>query len=158
MSTSGRSLEIRRLRGAAACYSAKSSEHARNVCGGRARHHAAAYPGLAAPVGRVAAESGLALNPWKVRYRPKNASQMISGIVLDGYIYGFALTKLSLPFKTPDEVADAAQGMLQPFAVEDYPNLVALIEHALKPDYDYGDEFEFGLDLILDGLERAMAA
>ena len=78
--------------------------------------------------------------------------------VLDGYIYGFALTNLNLPFETPDEVADVAQGRLQPFAVDEYPNLAAMIEYALKPDHDYGDEFEFGLDLILDGLERAMAA
>ena len=25
-------------------------------------------------------------------------------------------------------------------------------EHVLQPGYDFGDEFEFGLDLILDGL------
>jgi hypothetical protein len=24
----------------------------------------------------------------------------------------------------------------------------------LQPGYDYADEFEFGLDLVLDGLER----
>jgi hypothetical protein len=29
------------------------------------------------------------------------------------------------------------------------------IEHAMKPGYDYGDEFEFGLNLILDGLKKA---
>jgi hypothetical protein len=29
-----------------------------------------------------------------------------------------------------------------------------IIEHAVKPGYDYAEEFEFGLDLILDGLER----
>jgi hypothetical protein len=27
-------------------------------------------------------------------------------------------------------------------------------EHAMKPGYDYGDEFAFGLDLILKGLKR----
>ena len=32
----------------------------------------------------------------------------------------------------------------------------ALFEHAMKPGYDYGHEFEFGLDVILDGLERAL--
>ena len=48
--------------------------------------------------------------------------------------------------------------MLLPFAVDDYPDLVAIItEHAMQPGYDYGDEFEYGLDLILDGLERARA-
>jgi AcrR family transcriptional regulator len=76
--------------------------------------------------------------------------------VLDSYIYGFALTKMNLPFDTSDEVAEVAQTMLQPFPLNAYPNLAAFItEHAMKPGYDYGDEFEYGLDLVLDGLERA---
>ena len=37
-----------------------------------------------------------------------------------------------------------------------YPHLAEMIlEHALKPGYDYAQEFDFGLDLILDGLQRA---
>jgi AcrR family transcriptional regulator len=76
--------------------------------------------------------------------------------VLDGYIYGFALTKMNLPFESGDDVAQIAETMLEPFPVNEYPNLVAfLTEHVMKPGYDYGDEFEYGLDLILDGLERA---
>ena len=79
--------------------------------------------------------------------------------LLDSYVYGFALTKMNLPFDATDEVAEMAQGMLEPFPMDEYPNLVAFItEHAMKPGYDYGDEFEYGLDLILDGLERARAA
>jgi len=78
--------------------------------------------------------------------------------LLDSYIYGFALTKMNLPFVRGDDVAEMAQTMLQPFPVNEYPNLMAFIaEHAMKPDYDYGDEFEFGLDMILDGLEQARA-
>jgi AcrR family transcriptional regulator len=74
--------------------------------------------------------------------------------LLDSYIYGFALTKMNLPFDT-GEVAEVAQTMLKPFPVDEYPNLVAFItEHAMKPGYDYSDEFEYGLDVILDGLER----
>ena len=34
--------------------------------------------------------------------------------LLDGYIYGFALTKMNLPFDTPDGVAAMAQSMLEP--------------------------------------------
>ncbi|HEX5120445.1 MAG TPA: TetR/AcrR family transcriptional regulator C-terminal domain-containing protein [Pseudonocardiaceae bacterium] len=42
------------------------------------------------------------------------------------------------------------------FASGEYPHLTELtVEHVLRPGYDYGDEFEYGLDLILDGLERA---
>jgi len=75
--------------------------------------------------------------------------------LLDGYIYGFALTKMNLPFDSTAEVADVAASMLEPFPAKEYPNLVELItEHAMKPGYDYGDEFEYGLDVILDGLER----
>jgi AcrR family transcriptional regulator len=78
--------------------------------------------------------------------------------VLDGYIYGFALTKMNLPFETSEDVAEVAQTMLQPFPADEYPNLVEFItEHAMKPGYDFGDEFEYGLDLILDGLERVQA-
>ena len=76
--------------------------------------------------------------------------------LLDGYIYGFALTRMNLPFKTEEEVADVARTLMEPFPAGEYPNLVEFItEHAMKPGYDYGDEFEYGLDLILDGLERA---
>jgi hypothetical protein len=75
--------------------------------------------------------------------------------VLDGYIYGFALTKMNLPFDTSEEIADVAKSMLQPFPVNEYPNLVAFLTgHVMKPGYDYADEFEYGLDLILDGLEK----
>jgi AcrR family transcriptional regulator len=79
--------------------------------------------------------------------------------LLDAYIYGFALSKMNLPFERGNEVADLAQGMLAPFPVDAYPNLVAFItDHAMKPGYDYGDEFEYGLDVVLDGIERARFA
>ena len=79
--------------------------------------------------------------------------------LLDSYIYGFALTKMNLPFQASEEVAEVAETMLEPFAVGEYPNLVAFItEHAMKPGYDYADEFEYGLDLILDGVETARSS
>jgi AcrR family transcriptional regulator len=75
--------------------------------------------------------------------------------LLDSYIYGFALTKLNLPFETAEDVGEVAQTMLEPFPANEYPNLVEfLAEHVMQPGYDYGDEFEYGLDVILDGLDR----
>ncbi|MFL5775978.1 MAG: TetR/AcrR family transcriptional regulator C-terminal domain-containing protein, partial [Chloroflexota bacterium] len=75
--------------------------------------------------------------------------------LMDSYIYGFALTKLNLAFET-ETAGDVADAMLQPFPVNQYPNLVEFLsEHVMKPGYDYGDEFEYGLDLILDGLNTA---
>jgi hypothetical protein len=78
--------------------------------------------------------------------------------LLDSYIYGFALTKANLPFETSEQVGDVAGIMLDPYPVNEYPNLVEfLAEHVMKPVYDYEDEFEFGLDVLLDALERTLS-
>ena len=75
--------------------------------------------------------------------------------VLDGYIYGFALTHATLPFETPKKTAELAHEIMGRFSAHEYPHLTELtVQHVLQPGYDYVKEFEFGLDLILDGLER----
>jgi AcrR family transcriptional regulator len=75
--------------------------------------------------------------------------------LLDSYIYGFALTKMNLPFETSEEVGEVAQAMLEPFPAGEYPHLMEILtDHVMQPGYDYGDEFEYGLDLILDGLAK----
>ena len=76
--------------------------------------------------------------------------------VLDSYIYGFALQEASLPFDAGEETADLARMIMARFTPDEYPHLAELtVEHVLQPGYDYGGEFKFGLDLILDGLESA---
>jgi len=78
--------------------------------------------------------------------------------VLDSYIYGFALQETSLPFKTPEETAELAESIMAEFPANEYPHLTEIaLRHVLQPGYDYGNEYKFGLDLILDGLERALA-
>jgi AcrR family transcriptional regulator len=78
--------------------------------------------------------------------------------VLDSYIYGFALQEAALPFEAGAQTADLAQDILASAPPGEYPQLTELVvEHVMQPGYDYGDEFAFGLELILDGLERAAA-
>jgi AcrR family transcriptional regulator len=78
---------------------------------------------------------------------------------LDSYIYGFALQEASLPFDTAKETTELAQAILARMSPDAYPHLTEMAtEHVLQPGYDYGDEFEFGLDLILDGLQQARHA
>ena len=78
---------------------------------------------------------------------------------LDSYIYGFALQQRSLPFDTEKETAELATAIMAQLPAGEYPHLVELtVEHVLQPGYDYGEEFALGLDLILDGLERALRA
>ena len=77
--------------------------------------------------------------------------------VLDGYIYGFAMQQRSLPFDTLEEAQEVGRQMFARMPAGAYPHLTELtVEHILQPGYDYGDEFEYGLDLILDGLDRAL--
>jgi AcrR family transcriptional regulator len=74
--------------------------------------------------------------------------------VIDGYVNGFALQQINLPLQSRERVAEVGQDILRQMAGE-YPHLAEMItKHAMKPGYDYAKEFEFGLDLILDGLER----
>jgi AcrR family transcriptional regulator len=76
--------------------------------------------------------------------------------LLDSYIYGFALQEASLPFGTAEETAQVAQQIAGQMPAGAYPYLAEMAtEHALRPGYHYGDEFEIGLALILDALERA---
>jgi AcrR family transcriptional regulator len=74
--------------------------------------------------------------------------------VLDSYIYGFALQEATLPLgDTAQETAEVATMMMAQVSADEFPHLTELtVEHILKPGYDYGLEFAFGLDLILDGL------
>ena len=78
--------------------------------------------------------------------------------VIDGYVYGFALQQINIPLQTPEQVAEVGEGILRQLAGA-YPHLAEMItEHAMKAGYDYAEEFQFGLDLILDGLEEAIKA
>jgi AcrR family transcriptional regulator len=76
--------------------------------------------------------------------------------LLDSYVYGFALQEAALPLNGPDTASGVAEAMMQQFASDAYPHLVELTtEYILQPGYDFGDEFEFGLNVILDALTRA---
>jgi AcrR family transcriptional regulator len=79
--------------------------------------------------------------------------------VLDSYIYGFALQEASLPVETFHETSDLAQAILAEFPAGEYPYLAEFtFKYVLQSGYDYGSEYEYGLGLILDGLERALDA
>ena len=74
--------------------------------------------------------------------------------VLDAYIYGFALQEKGLPFETPEESGQIVQAQRPQAPIEQFPYLVEVLTELPKAGYDFKTEFEFGLDLILDGLER----
>lgn len=75
--------------------------------------------------------------------------------LIDSYVHGFVLEEVNLPFGSPAELAAMTAAIMAQFPSDDFPHLFELtVGHVLRPGYEYGDEFTFGLDLILNGLER----
>jgi AcrR family transcriptional regulator len=81
--------------------------------------------------------------------------------VQDAYIYGFALQQRDMNPETAEDFAASAQSQMVAYKdlLADFPHLVEVVGgHVAKAGYDYAMEFLFGLDLILDGLERLRTA
>jgi AcrR family transcriptional regulator len=77
--------------------------------------------------------------------------------LIDSYVHGFVLQEVNLPFEGSDELTDMTQAIVDSFPANDFPHLFEVaIVHVMQPGYDYGDEFSYGLDLILEGLHAAL--
>ncbi|WP_040492859.1 TetR/AcrR family transcriptional regulator [Ilumatobacter nonamiensis] len=71
---------------------------------------------------------------------------------LDAFVFGFAIQEAALP-EPGDEMAEVAAEIVTDELAETFPALHEFaVERAMQPGYDFGDEFEYGLDLILDAL------
>jgi AcrR family transcriptional regulator len=76
--------------------------------------------------------------------------------LLDSYIYGFALQEASLPFDDAEAQEQLGQAMLPQLPADEYPTMRRVALEFLAAGADH-TAFEFGLDLVLDGLERVRA-
>jgi AcrR family transcriptional regulator len=71
---------------------------------------------------------------------------------LDSHIYGFTLQALNFPFEA-EEYAAAAKDYVAMIPPEKYPYLNQLTHQVIEGRHDGLHDFEFGLNLLLDGLE-----
>jgi AcrR family transcriptional regulator len=76
--------------------------------------------------------------------------------VLDCYIYGFGRQRLNMDSRGEKEDKKRAEAFREIIPGESYPHLAQMAELAMKTGYDEDADFEFGLKLILDGLERLL--
>ncbi len=76
---------------------------------------------------------------------------------IDSYVYGFTLQKLNFPFQ-PDEYAEVAKAYLPQIPVEEYPYLNGMSQEVISGHHDGLHELQFGLDLILAGLEQLQSS
>jgi AcrR family transcriptional regulator len=77
--------------------------------------------------------------------------------LIDSFIYGFALQERGLPFDTHEELAALGDSMFGELPPDAYPHFQRVGADLIASGFSYADEFEFGLDLILDGIERVAA-
>jgi AcrR family transcriptional regulator len=77
--------------------------------------------------------------------------------LLDSYIYGFGRQQLNMSPEDDTKPEETAEAFLRAIPADEYPYLREMVvEHAMNSAYDESADFEFGLGLILDGLERLL--
>lgn len=74
--------------------------------------------------------------------------------LLDSYIYGFGIQQFNMSADADASPEEMAEAILASIPVEKYPYLHRMASHAMQSGYDAEADFNFGLELILDGLER----
>ena len=84
------------------------------------------------------------------------ATQVLS--ILDSYIYGFTLQEATLPFGSPDELEQVAEAIVALMPADEYPNLRQAATELAASGFDYAEQFDVGLELILDGLGQLRGA
>ncbi|CAN5371303.1 TetR/AcrR family transcriptional regulator C-terminal domain-containing protein [soil metagenome] len=85
----------------------------------------------------------------------QGAAHAISAI--DSYVHGFVLQEVHLPFRDESELAAMTGAIMDEFPASDFPYLFEMtLEHILQPGYDYGAEFDVGLELVLDGVAASL--
>jgi AcrR family transcriptional regulator len=72
---------------------------------------------------------------------------------LDSHLYGFTLKELNLPFEA-EEAQQVSADVLTQLSTGEYPHVAAVITEVMQSGRV--EDFEFGLNLILDGLERIL--
>jgi AcrR family transcriptional regulator len=119
---------------------------------------------LAHPWGAMLLMSRYNIGPGMTRYldatlgRLREGGFSIEGALdawntLDSHLYGFTLQELNLPFEA-DRAPEVSAEVLPQIAAEQFPHVSEVIGHVMQQGRR--EEFTFGLDLILDGLERRL--
>jgi AcrR family transcriptional regulator len=85
----------------------------------------------------------------------RQAAQAIS--VVDSYVHGFVLQEVNLPFRDESELAAMTGAIMETFPASTFPYLFEMtVQYVLQPGYDYGKEFDSGLEVVLDGVSELL--
>ena len=130
----------------------------------RARAGSAHQVLLAHPWAALQIMSRFNIGPGMTRYLDATLGRLLEGgftvegaldawHTLDSHIYGFTLQELGLPFAA-DEASQVSADVIGTLDAEQFPHVVEVISHVMRSGRV--EDFAFGLDLILDGLQRTL--
>jgi AcrR family transcriptional regulator len=116
------------------------------------------------PWASVLIESRVAAGPARLRYLDATIGVLRGAgfslpttlraiMALDSHTYGFTLQEASWPID-PANAPDAAATFAEAISADEYPHMHAMAEMVSLAAAGAPVDFAFGLDLILDGLER----
>ncbi len=74
--------------------------------------------------------------------------------VLDSYVYGHVIQETSLTMGIAREDPEPAGSSVAQTSTNEYPHLAELEDHARRSGFTFDTEFEYGLDLVLNGLDQ----
>lgn len=108
-------------------------------------------------------ESGRTMGPNVLRYLDATLGSLRSAgfsiedsahafWLLDSYVYGQVVQELSFTQRPAESTTDLPESLRGETVKSDYPHLIEMEEHVRSHQYSFDVEFEFGLDLILEGL------
>ena len=104
--------------------------------------------------------SGLRYYDWvlgiltRAGFRIEDAARAFS--LFDSYIYGFGIQQSNFSAEGDASLEERAEAMLAYIPAETYPYLHQMASQAMQTGYDAEADFEFGLEIILDGLQRTL--
>ncbi len=76
--------------------------------------------------------------------------------LIDAFVYGHALQAAALPFEGPEGPQEVAGPVQELMAAGEYPHMTEMVTgYYLQPGYDFADEFDLGLNMVLDAIAAA---
>jgi hypothetical protein len=75
---------------------------------------------------------------------------------LNSYVYGFGMLQGNAPFKDASEHKEVMEVAVRSLPANQYPHSTEVGLELMRTGYEYSDEFAWGLDVLLDGLETAL--
>ena len=76
--------------------------------------------------------------------------------LIDSVVYGFAIQEVNLDVRGREQTSEVSEEVAFELDPGEFPHLMRFAaEHAMRPDYSFGEAFDPGVLMLLDAIERS---